>query len=316
VDAALDVGAGFSRPFTATGVPVGGPDGSDVTLTTIATDAAGNVGQAALTLHVDRTPPVITITSPEPGDYVSGPVVTVSGVVSDASAVTVTLGGDVVVVGPKGVFSGEVQVADGETAIAATAVDQAGNTATAQVTVNVDSIAPQVTITSPADGLITSVGEVEVTGKVADDSPVIVRVNFVEVPVTNGAFAYTVGLLMEGAAALVVEATDQAGHTSSATVTVTSDRTPPVITITSPGPSVVIGNLPITVSGTSMIVAGQEECMTDLMELQGFAVACPVIDEVVRFEEGGNGRLDILVDGDEGPSRYVLVGNRYRRIQK
>jgi len=60
----------------------------------------------------------------------------------------------------------------------------------------------------------------------------------------------------------------------------------------------------------------QEECMTDLMELQGFAVACPVIDEVVRFEEGGNGRLDILVDGDEGPSRYVLVGNRYRRIQK
>ena len=51
--------------FSAAGVPVGA--GPDATFTAVATDAAGNTGSASVTVHVDRTPPTVQITSPADG---------------------------------------------------------------------------------------------------------------------------------------------------------------------------------------------------------------------------------------------------------
>ena len=141
--------------FTAAGVPVGGADGTDATLTVVATDAAGHTGQTTLTLHVNRTPPVVTLTSPAAGDVVQGPVVDVAGTVSDASPVTLSLNGDVIPVGAGGLFTGQVAAGDGAVSIQAVAVDAAGNTGAASLGVTFDSVPPAIAITAPADGLVT-----------------------------------------------------------------------------------------------------------------------------------------------------------------
>lgn len=109
--------------------------------------------------------------------------------------------------------------------------DHDGNAATEIVTsFTVDTVPPALTITSPADGLITNNESLTVSGTTNDvtSTPVTVTVNGTPVTVqSNGSFTTTV-TLKSGSNTITVVATDAAGLKTTITRTVTLDTGAPV----------------------------------------------------------------------------------------
>lgn len=109
--------------------------------------------------------------------------------------------------------------------------DHDGNAATEVVTsFTVDTVPPALTISSPADGLITNDETLTVSGTTNDatSTPVTVTVNGTPVTVqTNGSFSTTI-TLKSGSNTITVVATDAAGLKTTITRTVTLDTGAPV----------------------------------------------------------------------------------------
>lgn len=109
--------------------------------------------------------------------------------------------------------------------------DHDGNAATEIVTsFTVDTVPPALTITSPADGLITNKESLTVSGTTNDvtSTPVTVTVNGAPVTVqSNGSFTTTV-TLKSGSNTITVVATDAAGLKTTIARTVTLDTGAPV----------------------------------------------------------------------------------------
>ncbi|MEV4706345.1 Neogenin [Actinoplanes sp. NPDC049316] len=191
-------------------------DGAGQTVIGTVTDNAGNTATASVVVSVDRTAPVITATvvgeANTDGWYRGAPTVHFtctdegSGIADCPADATVTDGTAKIVMG--------------------TAADKAGNTATTSVTVNVDQAAPAITATlvdAPnADGWFNSAPTVHFTctdeGSGIADCPADVTVT------TNGA-----------AQAVSGTATDKAGNTATASVTVNVDLVSPELTATVDG---------------------------------------------------------------------------------
>lgn len=232
-------------------------------ITAKAEDTAGNMATAndthatlgnALKLDVDeKTPPVSTITSPTAGQKLINAKPTItwkvtdndSGVNPDTIAITVDSGSKVTAGITKTAITGGYQcsyaipsvLADGTHTIKVDATDYDGNKATQRaVTFTVDTIPPQLSVTSPTNNLATNNKTVTVAGTTNDatSSPCIVTVKLnsgtataVEVG-SNGAFSTTL-TLVEGTNTIVVTSTDSAGKASSVTRTVLLDTKAPVI---------------------------------------------------------------------------------------
>ncbi|HTC93758.1 MAG TPA: Ig-like domain repeat protein, partial [Terriglobales bacterium] len=220
------------------------------TLQAVATDAAGNVGQASVNVHVDRTPPLVKIFSPQAGAYIKGPVITVTGSVADASPTMTDVNAISTMLNPDGTFSTQIPVVDGPLNIIATSHDAAGNVGTAQVPVIIDSVPPVITVTTPQDGLITNQATQTVQGTVTDAAPVTLTINGSPAPVTSGAFSQSVTMSSDGPNTITLVATDAAGNVSTKTIHVTLDRTPPTLSIAAPSAGAVLGSLPVIVQGT------------------------------------------------------------------
>lgn len=123
-----------------------------------AEDRAGNRGQAAASIVVDNTPPSVAITRPAADAAIRG-VVTVgssagdlgSGVGSVQFAVDGTPFANAAVA-PYQADLDTTQLTPGVHALAVTAMDRVGNSASASENITVDNIPPEVTFLSPAPG--------------------------------------------------------------------------------------------------------------------------------------------------------------------
>ena len=188
-------------------------EGAALPVTGTATDKAGNTATTSVTVAVDRTAPAITATvvgkADDSGWYRSAP--TVRFTCTDAGSGIATCPEDT-----------EVTTDGGQTLIG-TAVDNAGNTATAKVTVNVDATAPAITATvvgePTADGWYTSSPTVHFT--CTDEAS-----GLAACPADTTVDADGTGRIVMGTAA------DRAGNTTTTSVTVSVDRTAPAITAT------------------------------------------------------------------------------------
>ncbi|MDH4099778.1 MAG: hypothetical protein OEV28_04320, partial [Nitrospirota bacterium] len=207
---------------------------------------------SAMTVSIDGqddTPPDLAIAHPIDGIYLSAPVVSVSGNASDSvswiDAVTVngvnaTLSGDAYT-------APNVALSAGLNTLTVTAVDAAGNSTSAVVSVYLDSIAPVVTL-SPIPAL-TRYQVLSVSGTISDASPISsLTVNGIVVPVTEGAFTTTV-TLAEGSNTINLAATDAAGNVGTASVDVVLDTTPPLITVLSPSDGAIVATDAVTING-------------------------------------------------------------------
>lgn len=239
-------------------------DGHYYPVTVKATDEAGNVTTktdtdttlgASLKLKVkEKTAPVITITSPTAGSYITNNKPTIKWKVTDADSgvnpatigITIDSGSKVtgdsitktaVTGGYECSYTPTSALTDGSHTIKIDATDYDGNAAAQKtVTFKVDTVPPTLSVSVPTDKLVTNKTAVTVKGTTNDatSSPVTVTIKLN----SGTAAAVTVGAdgsfskdltLSVGSNTITITAKDAAGKTTTVTRTVTVDQTAPVI---------------------------------------------------------------------------------------
>ncbi len=137
---------------------------------------------------------------------------------------TLLVDGVSVAVMPDGTFSDAVALVEGDNVIAIEATDGVGNYAYTELTVVLDTTAPVIDISSPADAATVAEAGVTVTGTV-DDPTASIWVNGVSAEDGLGGFSAVV-TLSEGDNTITVVAEDELGNSASESIAVTYE--PPV----------------------------------------------------------------------------------------
>lgn len=238
--------------FTAQGVPL--TEGENF-ITARAVDTAGNAGQQVIKITRDSTAPVVKISSPYDSAAFRAPVIDVFGTIDDINAI-VTVNGVSAAIDKQGkTFTvNGINLQEGDNTITAVAVDSNGNQGNDNVTVCLDTTAPQVTITSPADGYLTRNSALELSGATDDPSAkVIVKIgnssfNAVLDPVS---LIYRADVtLQEGTNAVTVQAADLSGNAATVKAAIILDTTPPEAEILQPANNYLTRQKFVRVEGT------------------------------------------------------------------
>jgi hypothetical protein len=184
----------------------------------------------------DTTAPAITITTPADGTVVAAPLVTISGTADDAQSITVN-GVAATLDGETQTFTATITLMEGSNVVTATGTDPSGNTASASIGLVLDTRAPNLTVSTAVSCTRSEI--LELGGTVADPHLQHVSVQLgslsVEATVSSGAWTATLPLGEEGRKSILITATDALGHSASRQVTLSVDRTPPLVEVTESG---------------------------------------------------------------------------------
>lgn len=201
------------------------------TLAVTASDDLGNTGTWTYSWTIDLTPPVVTIT-PSSG-YVASSAVSISATSSEPPALFYCQvdAGAFYVCPSAWVAYGLV---DGIHRITVLAFDAAGNGGGSFVTLNVDTVAPSVTVSGPV-GLTSSRSA---TLTMSSNEPGTFECSIDGAASAACASPFSLSNLADGSHQVVVRAVDRAGNRSAdAAVSWTVDATPPTTTIAGPAAS-------------------------------------------------------------------------------
>lgn len=215
------------------------------TLTATATNPFGGA-QDTVTVTLDTTPPLVTISAPADGAEVEEESISVTGAVVDASPIAaLQLNG--AALPPGNSFAGSVTLEEGPNSILVEATDAAGNIGTGQVTVTRTAASTLgVTLDTPTDGALLSRERITVAGTVTEPSAAV-SVNGVAATVTGQQYLAAGVRLAEGPNTLTATATiPGASATASSTVIYNA---PPVVVITSPPDGAVVSEATVDVEG-------------------------------------------------------------------
>ncbi len=210
------------------------------TLKVRVTDKVGLVTEVPpVTFTIDKTAPAIAFTNPINQAKLTTPDVIITGDADDAVTVDVN-GTDTTIAEKKFVTPAPVTLLEGENVLTATGVDRAGNVGTSGITVLLDTRAPDVIITAPKANACIDAAEVAVAGDVNDTALERVRVSIgttsVDATISADRHSFAASIpSQEGKQTIRVEAIDTGGHVSAAAVTVTVDRSKPVVEILESG---------------------------------------------------------------------------------
>lgn len=227
----------------------------EATNTAGTTVTASGTDLASLRLVVRETvPPVITITAPASGAFIttnqpeivftvvdqqngSGVDLSTLSLDVDGQAVSLSSVSSTAITNGFRVSYNPGTMADGRHTISATCADHDGNTSAAvSASFTVDTVPPTLNVTSPTVGLITNAPGLVVQGVTNDDtsSPVTVKVTLngadqgAVTLAQDGSFSKSI-TMAEGMNTIVVTATDAAGQSSTITRTAELDTSVPVI---------------------------------------------------------------------------------------
>lgn len=237
-------------------------DGHYYPVTVKATDEAGNVTTKndtdvtlgnSLKLKVkEKVAPVITITSPTASARLTNNKPQIAFTVTDADSgvnpdtIKITIGTTDITTGISKTASGKgftctyiptTALADGSNTVKVNASDYDGNAASQKsVTFIIDTVPPTLSVTAPANGLVTNQAACTVTGSTNDatSSPctVMVKLNAgtAQAVTVNADGTFSKALtLVSGNNTIVVTSTDSAGKSSTVTRTVALDTVAPTI---------------------------------------------------------------------------------------
>jgi len=201
------------------------------TITLTAIDKAGNDASKQIEVRLDMTFPVITMLSPNDGLLTNNTQVLVRGSVDDETA-QVTVSG-VSVSLTNGIFevSEYPLETEGINDILIIATDPAKNASQVLVQVTRDTTAPQITLTTPADGAKTSKPQITIAGSI-DDPSASVTINGSPVGLTDNHFIREGFSLTLGANIINITAQDPAGNISTLSIQVTYGFPPNTVTVT------------------------------------------------------------------------------------
>jgi hypothetical protein len=240
------------------------------TIVAIARDPSGNstTKSVAVTVNNDLTPPTISFSSPANGASVSATINVAASASDNVGVVGVQLKLDGAVLGAELTSAPYTRSWDSRTTtngshtLTAVARDLAGNTQTATVTVTVsnDPTPPTVSITAPGNGS-TVTGTINVTASAGDNVGVVgvqLKLDGANLGAENTSAPYSRSWDTRGASngshTLSAIARDQAGNSTTATITVTvsNDATPPTVSFSAPAAGA-------TVSGTVDVSASASD---------------------------------------------------------
>ncbi|MDX6694606.1 MAG: hypothetical protein QOF02_2209 [Blastocatellia bacterium] len=266
------------------------------TITARAVDVAGNFSTQSINITRQQPPdtvaPALSISAPANNSTTANATINVSGTVSDtgqyASGVSqVTVNGTAATLNaaagtwnldnfPLNVGSNQLNVR---------AVDVAGNEKLQSVTVTrenpVDTTAPTLSITSPADATTTQDAAVTVSGTVSDTgqyasgvAQVMVNDNPATLQPSNGSWTISNVALSVGVNTITVKATDHAGNLTTRSLTITRQPPPdtiaPTLVITSPADNTTTQDVSIELSGT---VSDAEQYASGVAQVTGNGAA-------------------------------------------
>ena len=264
----------------------------------------GSVDPAPVFSTPDTTPPTVTLTAPTADAEVNGDF-QLSATASDNVGVAgVVFKVDGIIIGEAGGAPFAVSwdssgTANGAHVLTATALDAAGNeaTATANVTVANDTAAPDVTIVSPASDAQVA-GTITVSAA-ASDNVAVAGVQFTLDDEPLGAertdapynFAWNTDSVANGAHVIGAIARDAAGNqrSVSAAITVSNDRTAPAVAVTSPADgATVAGTIAFAVSAADEVGVVGLQLTVDGANLGAERLA-PPYDAVWNSDTAANG---------------------------
>lgn len=215
---------GVTVTSTLNGLPLGSgdivsADGDYVWLVT-ATDGAGNVTTEQRAFSLDFAAPVITINGVSEGAVVGSAVsLTYFAVDAHLTSVTALLDGAPYV-------SGTAIASEGPHQLVVTALDAAGNVASAARSFSLDFTAPVISLSGVVDGAVT-VGPVVPVFSATDEHLSSLTATLNGAPVPSGST-----ITAEGDYVLEVTAVDQAGNRARTLVSFAIDVTRPVVFVT------------------------------------------------------------------------------------
>lgn len=244
-----------------------------------ATDDHGNVAtdtSARLTVK-ETTKPVITITSPSSGSYLSSntPAITFtlrdeangSGIKLSTLGLAID-GGSAIGSGSAGMvctsvangydctYTPQVSLSDGSHSLTINVSDNDGNVGTQKsITFTIDTIPPTLNVTAPVDGLKTNIALANVVGSTNDatSSPVTVTIKLNGVDQgsvsVDGSGNFTKAItLAAGTNTVVIRSTDASGKYTETERTVSLNQTAPAISdiVITPNPADVGASLTIS----------------------------------------------------------------------
>jgi hypothetical protein len=215
-------------------------------LTATATDSFGSTVFASVTVLRGELPTVV-VGFPVDGAIVAASPLEVTGSFTGTAPVSVLVDGIPATVSGSS-FSASVPLDAGANPITVTASNDFG-AATTAVTVVLDGAPPSVSIDAPANGTVVNVPLVAIAGSVSDASPIAsVTVNGLPAALDGATFTAAV-TLTPGANAIVATATDAAGNTGSASITVSFVPPPLAISIQTPADGITTTESTVEVSG-------------------------------------------------------------------
>jgi len=230
-------------------------DDGDHTVEVRATDGVGHTASEAVSFTVDTSPPEISILSPDEDELFDSNEVMI---VWDSSDETTGIsrhevrvnGGEWIDVGGSSFYTVR-GLDDGDHTVEVRARDEAGNTEEDDVSFTVDTTPPEVEIVSPEPGAVFAEDEVTVEWEGSDDTSGIetfsIRIGQGEWRDVSTASQYTFDGLSDGEHFVEVMAQDEAGHTTTRTLSFTVDTTAPELFIISPDHEQILNKDEVTV---------------------------------------------------------------------
>ena len=201
-------------------------------LTIIATNQNGQTSQAILTVQRDSTAPVLSVITPADGAYLNSLTINVTGIITDASPVTVLVNGVAATVSNKQ-FSAAITVSEGANTLNIKAIDSAGNVTNLTQTVSIDTGAPAAFIPTAAPNGWTNNTKPTITFNTTDSGS---GIDHYEIGLDGGATTgpvtspYTFATsIADGIHTVQVKAVDKAGNITTGEVKVYIDTVAPPI---------------------------------------------------------------------------------------
>lgn len=227
-----------------------------------ATDTAGNTTtQDGSTISADRlvvhetVAPTISNLSPSSGSYITNNKPTITGQFTDTgsgineSSFTLQIGaGALIAYNAAGMtltaiangysfsYVPQTAIADGNTTITVKVSDNDGNQATATDTFTIDTVKPSLNVTTPTNNLVTNQANQTVSGTTSTTNGGNLTISITLNGTDQGAVALNAGsfskaiTLANGANTIVITSTDQAGQSTTQTISATLDTVAPTIT--------------------------------------------------------------------------------------
>ncbi len=280
---------------------------------------------------VDQIPPAVSITAPATGVTVAGTNVTVSASVSDNIGVAGVqfklddnnLGAEDTAY-PYSIVMDSTQFTSGVHKLTAVARDAAGNSTTSSsITVTIDNTPPTVSISAPTNNITVSGAGVMVSAN-ASDNVGVVGVQFLmdssnlgdEDTTSPYSVLFDTTKIANGLHILKAVARDTVGNTavsSTVTVNVNNDWTPPAVSITAPGNNSIVSgtNVPVSASASDNVGVVGVQFKMDGNNLGSEVTAPPysIIMDATQFSSGSHTLTAVARDavGNSTTSSVITI---------